>query len=132
MYTLQERQNFINDMLSHISELYDLSNVQLFVFGSFLTDDFTPNKSDIDIGVYCDDETKMYNIQYDLKLYFDSYNLKSDIVIMNLHDKLLINVPILLYGTQLTEYEDTKLFDYLVHMIKNHNLDTTNLILQGV
>lgn len=116
--TLEERKKFINSMMTFLSNKYNLSDTQIFVFGSFLTNEYEPGKSDIDIGIYCENETKMYDIECDLDIYFDKYKLKHDIVIMHLNKNLWINIPILTYGKPLTTYEDEKLFNYLVDMIK--------------
>lgn len=121
--TLESRNNFVDKMLKHLKENFDLSDTQIFVFGSFLTEDFEPGISDIDIGVYSEDETKMYDIQCDLDIYLDRFNLKHDIVVMNLSDKLWINIPIMTYGKQLTQYENEDLFNYLLKMVKKYGFN---------
>lgn len=50
MNTLDERQAFIERLKKAIIALYDVSDIQIFVFGSFLTDDFKPGVSDIEYG----------------------------------------------------------------------------------
>lgn len=115
---LEDRENFVNTVLNFIKSKYDLSDTQIFVFGSFLTEDYKDGESDIDIGVYSEDETKMYDIQYDLDKYLNNFNLKHDIVIMHLSNNLWINIPIMTYGKQLTSYESENLFNYLLSMIK--------------
>lgn len=116
--TLEDRENFVNTVLNFIKSKYDLSDTQIFVFGSFLTEDYKDGESDIDMGVYSEDETKMYDIKIDLDKYLNNFNLKHDIVIMHLNKNLWINIPIMTYGKQLTSYESEKLFDYLLSMIK--------------
>lgn len=122
--TLESRNDFVDKMLQHLKDKFDLSDTQIFVFGSFLTEDFEPGISDIDIGVYSENETKMYDIQCDLDIYIDKFNLKHDIVIMHLSDKLWINIPIMTYGKQLTQYENEDLFNYLLEMVKKYGFDT--------
>lgn len=99
--TITERKQFVADMMELLKSKFDLSDTQIFVFGSFLTDDFIPEKSDIDIGVYSENETKMYDIQYELSKYLTEVGISFDIVIMTLSQKLLINIPIMVYGTSL-------------------------------
>lgn len=120
--TLEERNQFVDGMLAYLQDKFDLSDAQIFVFGSFLTDKFIPGKSDIDIGVYSENETKMYDIRYELEMYLNNFELKHDIVIMHLSDKLWINIPIMTYGKQLTGYESDTMFNYLVAMIKQNGL----------
>lgn len=116
--TINSRKEFVNNMLNYIKSKYDLVDTQIFIFGSFLTDDYVPFKSDIDIGIYSENETKMYDIKYDLEEYLNENNLKHDIVIMHLSKNLWINIPILTYGKQLTSYESESLFNYLLEMIQ--------------
>lgn len=97
-----------------------MSDTQIFVFGSFLTDNFIPEKSDIDIGVYSENEAKMYDIQYELSKYLRELGINFDIVIMTLSQKLLINIPIMVYGTSFTNYDNTKLLPYLKSMIDKY------------
>lgn len=118
--TITERKQFVADMMELLKSKFDLSDTQIFVFGSFLTDDFVPEKSDIDIGIYSDNETKMYDIQYELVQYLNKVGIKFDIVIMTLSQKLLINIPIMVYGTSFTNYDNTKLLPYLKSMIDKY------------
>lgn len=116
--TINSRKEFVNNMLNYIKSKYDLADTQIFIFGSFLTDDYVPFKSYIDIGIYSENETKMYDIKYDLEEYLNENNLKHDIVIMHLSKNLWINITILTYGKQLTSYESERLFNYLLEMIQ--------------
>lgn len=115
--TLDNREKFIESMICFLSQKYDLSDTQVFVFGSFLTNEFVPGKSDIDIGVYSENETKMYDIKIELDKYLSKFNIEHDIVIMHLNSNLWINIPIMTYGKQLTSYESESLFNYLLDMI---------------
>ena len=130
--TLIDREAFINDMMVFLNSKYDLNDTQIFVFGSFLSDDFVPGKSDIDIGVYSEDETKMYDIECDLGKYLDRYNLKHDIVIMHLNINLWINIPIMTYGKQLTDYESEHLFNYLLNMVQRWGFNPLDKIKEAV
>lgn len=120
---LQDREKFVNSMMQFIKSKYDLADTQIFIFGSFLTDEFKPGKSDIDIGIYSENEVKMYDLKVDIENYLDNFNIKNDIVIMHLNKKLWINIPIMVYGKQLTEYYSEKLFEYLVEMINEQGFN---------
>lgn len=115
--TLNERKQYIDLLKSKLQEKINLDNVQIFVFGSFLTSEFIPGKSDIDIGIYSPDEMKMYDIKYELEKILDADKLMYDIIIMELNDKLWINIPIMVYGKAITSFEDNNLFEYLKKMI---------------
>lgn len=125
--TLQQRKEFTNSILQFLQSKFDLSDTQIFIFGSFLTDRYIPGESDIDIGVYSEDEFKRLEIEYDLDRYLSESKIKHDIVGMELHEKLLINIPIMIYGETLTEYESEEMFSYLVEMVKKHGTGLLNL-----
>lgn len=132
LQTLASREKFVNDLLEFVKCKYDLCDTQIFIFGSFLTDDYEPGKSDIDIGVYSEKEAKMYNIQLDIDLYLNEKGIKHDIVIMDLHDKLWINIPIMMYGKELTPYESEEMFVYLCKMIDKWGYNPAEKVLQEV
>ena len=62
----------------------------------------------------------MYDIQYELVQYLNKVGIKFDIVIMTLSDKLLINIPIMIYGTSFTNYDNAKLLPYLKSMVDRY------------
>ncbi len=115
--TLEQRENYITDLRNYLNSKYDLADTQIFIYGSFLTNNFVPNKSDIDIGIFSEDENKMYDIQYDLDNYI---SIQHDIVIMHLSENLLINIPIMVYGKTLTNYQSKEMLEYLVRMINKY------------
>jgi len=118
--TLDQREEYVDNILELLQGRFDLSDTQIFVFGSFLTSDYVPGKSDIDIGVYSECESKMYDIRYELENFLGEAGLRCDIVIMHLSDKLKINIPIMIYGRQLTPYESEGMVDYLVRMVRRY------------
>lgn len=129
--TLQQREKFINDLFNFLKEKFDLTDTQIFIFGSFLTENFIPGKSDIDIGIYSENTVKAYDIHYELSTYLDTFNLKHDIIIMELSSLLTINIPIMVYGKPLTNYNNLKLLPYLKSMIAKYGflekgLDSAN------
>lgn len=129
--TLQQREKFIANLFNFLKEKFDLTDTQIFIFGSFLTENFIPGKSDIDIGIYSENTVKAYDIHYELSTYLDTFNLKHDIVIMELNSLLTINIPIMVYGKPLTNYNNLKLLPYLKSMIAKYGflkkgLDSAN------
>lgn len=120
MNTLDERQAFIERLKKAIIALYDVSDIQIFVFGSFLTDDFKPGVSDIDLGIYCPDNEKKCDIMFFLSQLFDVVGIKSDIVDITMSQYALINIPILVYGVTLFDYMPDELFQYLTKMVQKY------------
>lgn len=129
--TLHQREKFVENLFSFLKEKFVLTDTQIFIFGSFLTENFIPGKSDIDIGIYSENTVKAYDIHYELSTYLDTFNLKHDIVIMELSSLLTINIPIMVYGKTLTDYNNLKLLPYLKSMIAKYGflekgLDSAN------
>lgn len=121
--TLQQRENFVIQLKEYIESLYTLEDTQIFVFGSFLTEDYDLETSDIDIGVYSTNEIKMYDIKTSLSIYLDEVGIKHDIVIMYLNKHLWINIPIMTYGKPLTDYAGEELFEYLLEMVQTYGFN---------
>lgn len=118
--TLQQREKFVDNLFNILKEKFDLTDTQIFIFGSFLTENFIPGKSDIDIGIYSENTVKAYDIHYELSTHLDTFNLKHDIVIIELSSLLTINIPIMVYGKPLTNYNNLKLLPYLKSMIAKY------------
>lgn len=118
--TLEERQAFVQKLKTELEQKMDLSNIQVYVFGSFLTEDYIPRKSDIDIGVYSPEEVKMYDAEYELDMLLNDVNLPHDIVIMYYDDRMLINIAIMVYGKTLTDYRDEKALPYIFSMVQKY------------
>lgn len=49
--TLESRKEFVNNLTSYVKEHYS-DKFNMFIFGSFLTNNFMDGKSDIDIATY--------------------------------------------------------------------------------
>lgn len=49
--TLESRKEFVNSLTSYVKEHYSYK-FNMFIFGSFLTNNFMDGKSDIDIATY--------------------------------------------------------------------------------
>lgn len=124
--TLKKREQIVEDISTFLHSKFDLSDTQIFIFGSFLRDDFIPG-SDIDIGIYSEDESKEWEIYADLDIYLNEIRLKHDLIKMELNEKMLINIPIIIYGKTLTEYESEDMFKYISDMVQKHGTGPYNL-----
>lgn len=122
--TLEKRKEYINNMESSLKNMFPQSNYQVWVFGSFLTQDFKEN-SDIDISIYSDDIDTALEIRDYLKEYFSKDSLDSDIVIFEFNKRHFINIPIIVHGKALTEYEPPNWLGYIKEMIQIWGINPT-------
>lgn len=117
--TLVERENFIEQFKKALLKQFPYNDYQVWVFGSFLTEEYTPEKSDIDIGLFCDNTERLNDIYEWVNEYFDKEKLSHDLVIVELdNDNSYMNIPIMFYGKPIMEYFTEKFIDNLKHLIE--------------
>lgn len=129
MNTLVQREKYVNKLNTAIKEEFPQKNYQVWVFGSFLTDDYTP-QSDIDIAIYCADISLLLDIRDFIDEYLSNDKLKHDIVIFEFNDEHCINIPIILYGKALTEYEPPHIIEFMKQMINKWTTNPMNVLLE--
>lgn len=129
MNTLAEREQYVNKLKDAIKEKFPHKDYQVWVFGSFLTDDYTPH-SDIDIAIYCENIPLLLNIKDFIDDYLSDDKLRHDIVIFELNDEHYINIPIALYGKTLTEYEPPHIIEFMKQMVDKWTINPMNVLLE--
>ena len=102
--TIEERITFVKELKSKIEHEFTDNNYQVFVFGSFLTEEYTPDKSDIDIGIYCESIALAIDMKHFIEEELNKIKLDNDIIIMELTDNSYMNIPIFMYGEPLFNY----------------------------
>ncbi len=116
--TLSEREKFIEQFKKDLSSNFPSSDYQIWIFGSFLTEEYIPGKSDIDIGIFCDNVARLNDIYEWVGDYLDRLNLAHDLVMVELdNDNAYMNIPIMFYGKPIMEYFTNKFIDNLKHLI---------------
>lgn len=78
-YQLNFRLKMIQDLQSKILKKFGDSDYNVFLFGSFLTEDFVPEKSDVDFAIYTENFDKYLEIYCFIDDYFALKNIKRDI-----------------------------------------------------
>ena len=117
--TLVEREIFIEQFKEELLKQFPYDDYQIWIFGSFLTEEYTPGKSDIDIELFCDNTARLNNIYEWVNKYFDKEKLSHDLVIVELdNDNSYMNIPIMFYGKPIMEYFTEKFIDNLKHLIE--------------
>ena len=84
--TLIDRRNYVEELKRKIEQKFTENNYQVFIFGSFLTEDYITNESDIDIGVYCESIAMAIEMKHFIEKELEDIQLKNDIIIMELTD----------------------------------------------
>ncbi len=103
LLALDARKQFVEQFQKELLYKFAVPNYQVWIFGSFLTDEFDGD-SDIDIGIYCENLGLLMEIYHYIDEYMNWYGLDHDIVIVEMKKSHYINIPILMYGKPLTEY----------------------------
>lgn len=53
--TWDDRKAYLNELKNKLHERFGTTGYNVFVFGSFVREDFVPGKSDIDLAIYSED-----------------------------------------------------------------------------
>jgi len=122
--TLDKRVQYVNQLKTDLEQHFTKIDYQVWIFGSFLTEEFNAY-SDIDVSVYCNDIGRMIEIKDFLKDYFEKDSLDSDIVMFEFSKSHYINIPIVVYGKALTDYEPPNWLEYIKEMIDIWGINTT-------
>ena len=115
--TLIDRRNYVEELKRKIEQKFTENNYQVFIFGSFLTEDYITNESDIDIGVYCESIAMAIEMKHFIEKELEDIQLKNDIIIMELTDDSYMNIPIFMYGQPLFSYMRDEFIDNLKSLI---------------
>lgn len=75
--TLEKRYEFVHLLGDYVTSRFS-EPYNIFVFGSFLTDDFVQDKSDIDLGIYT--EKKISDLDDIIEEFLSNYNLDHDTI----------------------------------------------------
>ena len=75
--TLEKRYEFVKQLGGYVAARFS-KPYNIFVFGSFPTDDFVSGKSDLDLGIYA--EKKISVLDDIIEEFLSNYNLDHDII----------------------------------------------------
>lgn len=92
----------------------------IFVFGSFVRNDFCAGESDIDLIIYCDDRLKRMELEDLCREFFSEAGLETDILPYYYMDDAYVYVVGILNSVHLTAYYPKKLKDELYIIAGNY------------
>lgn len=129
--TLDERKEFVEQMKHNILMQFPDNDYQIWVFGSFLTDEYVSGESDIDIGIFCDNTSKLNDIYGWIDDYLNKEKLAHDLVVVELdNDNSYMNIPIMFYGKPVMEYFTEKFIDNIKHLVSIWGTNPFDTILE--
>lgn len=128
MLTMKERNDIVENLRTLLIKKFDVSKAQVFIYGSFLTEDYTKD-SDIDIGLYCEDLRLRNKIYQFVENYFKKLRIETDIIEMELSEQMYINISIMVYGEGLTDYCPEEFINYITKMIDKWGFDPVEKLL---
>jgi predicted nucleotidyltransferase len=113
-----ERRNILIDLQEKLSIEFPDIDYNVFIFGSFVRNDFNPASSDIDIGFICDNSNNRMNIRSFIKNYFMAIELSCDLITVQYTPKAFVNIPILSSKFRLTDYYPEEIHIYLMQLLR--------------
>jgi predicted nucleotidyltransferase len=114
-----ERRNRLIELQKRLLIKFPVQDYNVYIFGSYIRDDFDPNHSDIDIGILCNDPSKRLDIlDFICDTVDELISIKRDIITVDLQPDCLINIDILTTPFQLTDYKPKDLDIYLYKLLK--------------
>ena len=111
--TWDERKDFLLELGAAVNTKFNENTFNVFVFGSFLRNDYKPLKSDIDLAIYSEDfkiARKVYNFIAD---YLDNYNIPHSLLMIDTaHTYDYVALQAVLEDVTFTDYfpESLKIF----------------------
>lgn len=124
MQSWESRKEFLFELEKEVISKFILTlPYNVLIFGSFLTDKFDKDTSDLDLAIYCEDP----DLLVDLYNFIDNYlrvnlEIPYDIIIIDKLPGYFINIDPLLSSVRITEYYPIVLKKYLYSLIKEQQL----------
>lgn len=118
--TWKERRALLADFQTNLLKRFGEDDYNVFVFGSYIREDFTPGESDIDLVVYCDNIIKRIDIVDFCREYFYHHNLPCDVLEYYYYEYEYVYATGILNSLPLTDYFPKKLRDELYIIAKNY------------
>lgn len=127
--TLKQRKEYVEKFKNDLKNEFPHIDYQVWIFGSFLTEEYN-QYSDMDVSIYCDNVEALFDITDFINDYLSRDNIEHDIIIFEFNKNHYINIPIICYGTALTEYEPPHWLEYIKEMISIWGMNPMNKLLE--
>ncbi len=118
--TWKERRELLADFQMKLLHQFGENDYNVFVFGSYIREDFTPGESDIDLIVYCNKIIKRMDIVDYCRDYFYQQGLPCDVLEYYYYEYEYVYAIGILNSVPLTDYFPKQLKDELYIIAKNY------------
>ncbi len=119
--TWKERRDWLIRFQKELLEKFPDEDYNVFVFGSYVREDFNPEQSDIDMIVYCNDFMKRTDIVQFSEKFFQSRGWETDILEYYFIPEAYIYVVGIMNAIQMTDYYPQELKYQLYVIAKNYS-----------
>lgn len=115
----EDRKKFLLGLSKAVEKSFTDKKYNIFVFGSFLRDDYDPDTSDLDLAVYADSTALTFDIVTFLEQYLEEKDIPFDImeIFTDQYDAYVVVDPL---GTNVTftDYYPDELREYF-YIVRN-------------
>lgn len=118
--TWEKRRQLLIDFQGALIAKFPEENYNVFVFGSYITNRFRQNESDIDLIVYADTDKRIFDIARWTSAFFANTGLPSDVLEYTDMPKAHVILFGILNSIKMTDYYPQKLEDDLFKMWKDY------------
>lgn len=117
--TWDARKSFLVRFQKVLHSKFGVDDYNVFIFGSFLRDDYKPKESDIDLALFCPDSIKHVELQCFIEDYLHRLDIPFDLISIHLWQKgEFIDIMPLQLNVGITDYRPEDLDIYL-RMLKH-------------
>lgn len=114
-----ERRLILVEIQKRLLNKFPEEDYNIYIFGSFIRDDFKPKYSDIDIGILCENPTKRFELlDFISDILEELIPIKRDIVTVELQPDCFVNIDILTSPFHFTGYRPEGLDIYLYRLLR--------------
>lgn len=124
LQTWKERRIYLVQFQKELIKKFPEQNYNVFVFGSYITNHFDSESSDIDLVVYCSENGRKWEINDFVKEFWnEKIGLECDVINYIFDPGASIFLNAIPGGIRLTDYYPTKLKDELMIIWRQYQVD---------
>lgn len=133
-YTWQERCDFAIQMQIDVITKFGENNYNVFLFGSFLREDYDSETSDIDLALYSKDFVLLLDLRTFIERYLDERDIPYSIIQLNEDDDYaFVALDALWKNVSITDFFPESLLTYKIELTnRNRKLNEERAMLPNI
>lgn len=133
-YTWKERCDFAAQMQSDLTARFGEDEYNVFLFGSFLREDYDPESSDIDLALYAKDFILLLDIRTFIENYLEERDIPYSIIQLNENDEYaFVALDALWKNVSVTDYFPESLLTYKIELTnRNRRLNDERAMIPNI